>query len=246
MSTTPAAQGANSAGSQSDAPASEAIRDLWTGGLEHEQSFWRKWFETKGWLWPHEYARRVDPVLEFQPHLRRFVHAAPGSTVRVLDVGAGPLTVLGKVWPGILLELTPVDPLAAVYDAIMRDVGVTPLVRTVHAEAERLGEKFAAGTFDLVYALNCLDHSYDPVAAIRQMVSVCKPGCWVVMEHHPDEAEHEHYQGLHQWNFRAEGDRMIIWRPGTRVDVQEALGNAARLEVTPMPGNVFVAMRVAG
>jgi len=78
---------------------------------------------------------------------------------------------------------------------------VRPLVRTVKAEGERLTRHFAPNTFDLVYARNCIDHSYDPEKAIAEMIAVTRPGCFVLLEHHPNEAQAVQYVGLHQWNF---------------------------------------------
>jgi len=130
------------------------VSSIWSDGLNIETDFWYRWFQTKGLQWPQEYARRVDPALEFQQHLRRFITVPEGGTVRVLDVGAGPLTLLGKVWPGRTVELVPVDPLAEHYDRIMAEVGVTPLARTRLGHGERLLDLFPPSSFDLAYAAN--------------------------------------------------------------------------------------------
>ena len=61
----------------------------------------------------------MNPGTELRERIRALIAAPEGVTVRVLDVGAGPLTALGKVWPGRTLELTAVDPLADEYNAIL-------------------------------------------------------------------------------------------------------------------------------
>lgn len=217
--------------STSAKPASaDQVREIWAESLPVETDFWKRWFETKGLQWPQEYARRVDPALEFQQHLRRFLNTPEGGTARILDVGSGPLTLLGKVWPGRTVELVPVDPLAEHYDKVMAEVGVTPLVRARLGHGERLLDLFPPSSFDLAYAANCLDHSYNPIVCLRQMLAVVKPGCWVVTEHLPNEGQAENYHGLHQWNFTVENGRFIIWRPGTKLDVQEQLGDFAKVE----------------
>ena len=168
--------------------ANPEIREIWTKALSDESAFWQAWFETKGGQWPDDYAKRVDPELPLQPELRELLEAPEGSTVRVLDVGAGPLTMLGKVWPGRIVDLVAVDPLARQYDEIMEKVGVTPLVRTQAADGEKLSDVFPAASFDLVHARNCLDHSYDPVLCLKQMFALVKPGGHVVTTHFNNEA----------------------------------------------------------
>lgn len=212
------------------------VQEIWTNALSDESAFWQTWFETKGGQWPDDYAERVDPSLPFQAELRQLIDAPEGSTVRVLDVGAGPLTMLGKVWPGRKLELMAVDPLANQYDAIMARVGVTPLIRTRAGDGEKLQDIFPAESFDLVHARNCLDHSYDPILCLKQMFALVKPGGQVVTDHFNNEAETENYNGLHQWNFSVEkssfwrsADRLVVWRPGTKFDVQEHLGGTAKV-----------------
>lgn len=221
----------------------EPIRDAWSSGLDAELEFWREWFRTGGLQWPDEYRLRLDPRREFQPHLRWHTIFPKSGPIRVLDVGAGPLTLLGKWWPGRELEITAVDPLADRYDEFLRQFNVTPLVRTIKGDAERLLDLFAPATFDLAYAGNCLDHSYDPIAALRNMVAVVKPGCFVVTDHLINEGAAENYHGLHQWNFCVDRARFTIWRPGTRTDVQEALGDYALVEARQMPRSVLATVR---
>lgn len=228
-----------------DRPGAEpgAPRSVWAEHLGDEVDFWRKWIQTKGARWDEDYKRRQDPGMALQPHIRELISAPAGATVKILDVGAGPLTVVGKVWDGRTLEIAAVDPLADEYGRAMNDNGVVPLVRTRKGEAERLTELFAPGTFDLVYALNCLDHSYNPLEAVRQMVLVAKEGCCAHLEHYSDEAERQKYQGLHRWNFRVEDGKFVIWQPGLRIDVEKELGALAEITASPSPGWVKVTLR---
>jgi hypothetical protein len=69
-------------------------QETWNAALPEETVFWKKWFETKGLDWKDSYSWRIDPNYEFYPHLRAYVNVPEGGTARVLDVGAGPLTVL--------------------------------------------------------------------------------------------------------------------------------------------------------
>src|SRR5205823_466706 len=115
--------------------------------------------------------------------------APRGGMVSLADVGAGPLTWLGKSWPGRTVKIAAVDPLAEHYNRLLGEFGITPPIRTERAEAERLLTALPADHFDLVHARNTLVHSYDPLTAIGQMVAVVKPGGYVVLQHRANEGQ---------------------------------------------------------
>ena len=135
----------------------------------------------------------------------------PQDEIHILDVGAGPLTYLGRKFHGKQINITAVDPLADEYDKILAKYQVQPLIRTEKLAGEELTTRFQPNTFDLVFARNSIDHSYDPERVILQMIEVVKPGRYVLLEHLPNEASKHHYIGLHQWNFSvsADGDFLI-------------------------------------
>jgi ubiquinone/menaquinone biosynthesis C-methylase UbiE len=137
---------------------------------------------------------------------------------------------LGKIYRGEPLEITAVDPLADVYDAILRDAKIRPLIPTTWCHGELLEERFALNTFDLVYAQNALDHSYDPFRIIVSMIRLTKPGQFVMLEHRQDEAERARYTGLHQWNFALREGNFIIWNPSYVVNVTDILRNFVTID----------------
>src|SRR5207344_2449216 len=95
--------------------------------------------------------------------------------------------------------------------------GVTPIVRTIPCPAESVADVLGEARFDVVYSQNALDHTEDPMAGLEQMVRAVKPGAWVVLKHAVDEAETQSYGSLHDWNFRIEDGRFVIWNRETRV-----------------------------
>ena len=166
--------------------------------------------KSEGGKWPDNFRRRIDPKTKLQNNIKELVSAPEGSEVEVLDVGAGPLTNLGCCWDGVNLHITAVDPLADEYDKLLKKHKIEPPVRTIRCDAEKLSSKFAVNSFDLVYAKNCIDHSYDPVTAIEQMLSVVRTGGCIYLQHNLNEAENEGYVGLHQWNFFERGGCFCI------------------------------------
>lgn len=183
----------------------------WRTGLADESQFWAEALANGGEKWDRsEFDTRTNPQLELQSELRALINAPDGATVRILDVGSGPLTRLGKIWEGRSVEITAVDPLAEDYKKILQELEIPVSVVPSFAEAERLREVFQADTFDLAYASNCLDHSYSPLTAIKEMLAVVKPGRWVYLWHFIDAGIQERYQGLHQWNFgERDGDMTV-------------------------------------
>ena len=186
----------------------------WNKGLAEEVTFWRAYLASGGEPWPDDFRRRMSPSSKLEEHVARYIAAPTGSAVRILDVGAGPLTSLGKTHPDFDVTISATDALSDVYAQLIDETGVEPPVRTQQCEAEHLTGMFGRGEFDVVHMRNALDHTYDPVQAIRQMAVVTKPQGAVVLQHYRNEAEREKYHGLHQWNLSVNAaGRFIISRP---------------------------------
>jgi SAM-dependent methyltransferase len=207
----------------------KAKKKKWEKGKQKEIDFWSEWIKTKGFEWPQDYINRLDSNLPFQDYLIKYL--PEGHEVSILDVGAGPLTALGKKLQGYKISLTAVDPLANEYDEIQKKFGVTPLIRTQYCEAERLSEMFSPNSFDLVCIFNALDHCYDPVEGIKQMLHVLKKGRFIFMSHFTNEAEKESYKGFHQWNFCRENDYFVIWNRKNRIPVNDIFKEQAYIQI---------------
>ena len=137
-------------------------------------------------------------------------HPPPGSTVRILDVGSGPLTYLGKRWPEREVQIVAVDPLAEEYKALLAKHSIQPLVTPLAVHGENLLDAFQPNSFDLAYARNSLDHSYDPIKVICNMLCLVKPLHYVCLWHVVNEGIRQSYNGLHQWNFNIRRGDFII------------------------------------
>ncbi len=179
----------------------------WQAGIKSELRFWDDYFHAPEWQ--ADLHNRLDPELPLQA---KFLPLLPAyDEVRILDVGAGPLTSIGKKCPGKQLLISAIDPLAMGYTRLLDKYHLQPLIPTEKGEAENLTGAFAANSFDLVIAQNSLDHSYNPVAAIQEMLAVTRPGGYLYLEHFFNVAESLQYSGMHQWNFSlsAQGDFLI-------------------------------------
>jgi SAM-dependent methyltransferase len=214
--------------------------------LRMEVAFWRRWLATEGLNWPEDYAMRFDPDAPVQEHLARVIDRLPGSVVQILDVGAGPVTVLGKTHPTKQLSITATDVLAREYNGLLADFDVKPLVRTQFAESEMLRHRLGDRQFDIVHAQNTLDHSANPFAALEEMLGLTKPEGFVVLLHEENEGKNELYHALHKWDFACEGGRFLISGPGPngpRRDIAELMAGRAELECSIHHDEVLVVMR---
>ncbi len=204
-------------------------RTLWNQGIGSEIRFWEEWIGKLAQ--DRSITDRLDESRPLQPTLCSLLaqaRPAPSAPpLEVLDLGSGPLTSLGRIWPGHPVRITAADPLAAHDNAALDRGHIVPLSRPVEAQAEKLETVFQESSFDLVTAINSLDHSYDPLRAIRQAVRVVKPGHFVLLANERNEGENEAYAGLHQWNFAVENGAFVLWSKAGRHNVTEALKGVA-------------------
>jgi SAM-dependent methyltransferase len=202
----------------------------WQSGRKSETAFWDRYLKTRGLRWQDEFERRMSPELELDAELAGLLSAtlAAGEPPKIVDVGAGPLSVVGKRMGGVAVQLTALDPLAAEYDVLLKKHGLQPPIRTQPGKAEELSDLLPKASFDLAHARNCLDHGLDPFLAVMQMLSVVKPGGYVYLKHRPNEGINENWHGLHQWNFSISTDgKFMISSRTTEMNVNQALAGVA-------------------
>lgn len=206
----------------------------WEQGKEFELHFWDHWLSTGGDRWPDEFRERVSPDTALQDYLSACLDPE-AQAIRILDVGAGPLTIVGKRLPDRPLEVIAVDALAEEYDEMLSRHGINPAVRTEKLHSEDLLKRFDPGTFDLVHIRNSLDHCYDPLSVLWQSLALLKPGCCLVLNHEANEGEQAGYAGFHRWNLTVEREDLILWNLKTRVSVKDEFGALASLETKASP-----------
>jgi len=219
----------------------ESPKQTWISELHSEVTFWRSYLENEGGQeFRRGYRRKLDPTARLDRHISFFLDGGL-NPVQILDVGAGPLTSVGKRWRRPI-HITAIDPLADIYNQVLDELGVVPLVRTQRAEAEKLSTLFPANTFDITHARNSLDHSHDPIVAIREMIKVTKDTGNVILSHSINEAVKQNYHGLHQWNFNPYWNDLHIWNKRQTVSLRSQLESDQKLMVLPhfpRPGWVF-------
>lgn len=173
-----------------------------TQGFAHEIEFW-KWFVKSdrflhNWVFPEQNpeirANHPDVAKCFDDFAA--ARNQEWDIIDVLDVGSGALPWIKGLLPN--MRLTACDPLAEEYAKIF-DYALHGQEAPVKAFAESL--PFADNSFDIVHCSNALDHTQNPYKAILEMERVCRPDGMILIQGFENEAVHENWQGLHQWNI---------------------------------------------
>lgn len=206
-----------------------------------ELDYWDGWLARHGGAEAREYRFRVDPRAPLQQAYKDWAKTPWGGRLEVLDVGAGALTSLGKVWLGRDVRLHPIDPLADRYAPLLEAHGVQPPVRTSYGRAEDILQRYGTDRFDLGHARNSIDHSQDPIDAIEQLVAVVRRGGLVVLMHATNEADKQGFGGFHQWNLDARGGHFVIRGfDGHTTDMTERLDPIAHVETALDPSGEWM------
>ena len=183
-----------------------------------EVGFWANFLRTKGSNWKDQFRTRLSNSTPFLfEDLLRATASRGQQSFRSLDVGAGPMSCCGlRLAPPLRHELVSADPMAREYVKSLDKYGVVSPAPLLNApiQAEALSGYFGEGAFDLTFTRNAVDHTLNPLLAIREMIRVTKPGGLVVLEISEFEGEKQRYDGLHQWNFvRTSESGLLLWRP---------------------------------
>jgi SAM-dependent methyltransferase len=195
--------------------------------LEDEASYWRGRVREIARAKGTQFDYMLDPARQIQEPFRTLLSRNLPDENRplgVLDVGCGPLSVLGKRLDDRAVSVLGVDPLADVYAEIVAENDLVRPFEAIAGGGEALADLVAPRSFDMVFSRNALDHSRDPGLVIRQMLRACRPGGYVVFEVYRNEAVTAAYTGLHQWNFDCFNDRVVLWNPGQIVLLDSIVG----------------------
>lgn len=103
----------------------------------------------------------------------------PGASGSVLEVGCGTgattrALVRRADFAGSALGVDQSEDFIAAAKRFVADEGISERVRFVVGDAHRLD--FADGSFDVVFAHTLISHVTDPIAVLKEMVRVLKPG----------------------------------------------------------------------
>jgi SAM-dependent methyltransferase len=215
----------------------------WKNGLSYEVAFWDRWLANKGGRYKDDYENRLNASLPVDFWMAKLIDELNVSDPSILDVGAGPISCLGKIHSGKPLSITACDPLAPFYATILAKHSVRSPILTEFACAEDIAFTYERESFDIVHCQNALDHSFDPLRGIWQMLAVCKTGGFILLRHAHNEAENEGYAGFHQWNMTTDNGEFVIWNRSERIVVDDVIGDAGQVRIELEDGYCIVSIR---
>ena len=210
------------------------LHQLYLNGLEGEVAFWKNWFHSQGSQWPDDYLARttvgVSPSEILIQTLQEIVSKKNLDSVEICDIGSGPISVAANVFSKSNFQggrLTLFDPLANFYAKFLSEAGLN-LPTPIFGLGETLQCK---NTFDIIYARNSIDHSFDAPLAVLNLIDQVRVGGYCVFEHYENEALLENYDGIHHWNFEEIENDSWIWSPSTRINVSDLLSSYCDFEI---------------
>jgi len=185
-------------------------------GKTLEVRFWRTWAPKRGWHWQQQFQQRLDPNAEVTGHHRTILEAIHSPELRILDVGAGPISGIHPRFQGQPLHIRACDPLGDDYRRILDENSITPRVVKETVPGENLSQHFRDERFDWINCDNALDHSESPHRVIDEMIAIAAPSATISLYHEIDEGLNEGYRGFHKWNIRpvaGRSDAFTIFNP---------------------------------
>ena len=219
---------------------SDSFMNKWLLGIPYEVAFWEATYSNKQSLKSlFQFSHLGSQITLDGFDVRTFLLQQPKPfDAVILDVGAGM-----TFFPGNLLEdaqnqsqLKPInihylDPLAQYYNQIAEKHHVE-VPKVEFAMMEYLSAFYPMHDVSLIIINNALDHSAQPVKGIIEAINCLHTGGVLYLNHHPNEAEYEHYRGFHQYNIMIENSQLIIWNQTQKHNINELLQSFADVKTT--------------
>ena len=213
----------------------------WFRGRDSEASFW------KGKLRPNPSdSDDIDRFNSWMAGNVKWFHDSPcmfldesmftSGFVRVLNSGSGPFAPVGltcqfgnsSIYNASVVSA---DGLARYYFQLYAEtLDHPPPAYPLPCPVEKLTDCFPTEYFHVSHMLNALDHVFDPLLGIKQLLRVTKFGGVVMLRHAENEGANGGFRfGLHQWAFTVKDGRFIIWNNKQTIDVQESIRGLGRV-----------------
>jgi len=206
----------------------------WLNGIPYEIAFWswiynNKKSRNKLFSWTQNNCGINNEIF----NLNEFLSTKKNSTV--LDVGCGMSFRTKYLLENHEVDLHYVDPLADYFNKIAAGSKVSvPSIQ--FGMLEYLSAFYQTETISLIFILNALDHSQNPIKGLFECFETLEVGGIIYLQHHNNEAETESYRGFHQYNITIIDNELIIWNKENLFNVNELFADFAEI-VTDFTGD---------
>lgn len=202
--------------------------DLPLDRWEYQLNYWESWFENEGGVYSISYLTRIHPERRqeafpafVEPFLADLANEFPGRTLRILDVGSGPISPL--IWGHEVgrFHLTCIDALGDEY----RELFTRYQIAQPLPIAPVFGEDMACeGEYHVVFSKNALDHCLEPATVFGNMVRATEVGGYVIIWSYVNEGSAMQWSGGHQHNLDLVNDHLLLTnKQGERRNLTESL-----------------------
>ena len=201
--------------------------NTWISNISSEIDFWDNLLKSRGGSIGAEeiFALRISDSSPFMLN-----DEIEDTKVKFLDVGSGPFSNCGTISTKAEIEFSAVDPLAIIYQYLKQKYNIKSPIEPKSGIVENLSDYFEYNSYDIVHMSNALDHCFDPLEGIKQMLAICKVGGKVILRHNENEGEKAHYNGLHQWNIELRDGKFLIWNMDRQFNIGEEIKEYAVIE----------------
>lgn len=201
--------------------------DRWKSATQEELVFWRNTIENPDSKHYHNFKKRCEPNKPLNDFVEKYCSTRTNNII--LDVGSGPISIVGTTHKLIDFEVIAIDPLANEYHKILLDNKVYQATTPISLAGEDISQMFQNNYFDIAYARNSIDHSLNPVKIVSNMINVVKPDGFIVMTHIHKQAP-PCCNGLHNWSFTKKLDDFIIKTLECEINVSELFADRITTE----------------
>ncbi len=132
------------------------------------------------------------------------------EALKTLEIGSGPNSNLSYWVDNDLLEVTAIDPLAEVYDKIMKKLNYKYPITPIKLDGEDLLEHFKKESFHIIFAQNSLDHVKDPVKCFNNAYHLLKKGGFLFVCSNIKEGTRKSWTGMHKFDIYVENNELIL------------------------------------
>ena len=179
----------------------------WIDSLDTEIKYWDYVMRTKGGVYFTSFDNMTQPNRKFV--YEKYFASIPNG--KFIDIGSGPFSTVGFVTNNTVVDVKFVDPLGNIYNFLKQRYGFENGIKIETGFVECLDKRFRPNTFDMVHMNNALDHCFDPIHGIYELIYITKLGGSIKLRHAENEAQCNNYSGLHQWNIEEKAGKIYIW-----------------------------------
>jgi SAM-dependent methyltransferase len=184
-----------------------------------ELLFWEKQAVGLG-CFSNNFFKKIDRIKQkeiFPDYLMTYIESLVrengGVPISVLDVGAGPVSLLSWAHHQGLIKLTTSDILSHDYLSLLRAYKYEHAIEGIQVKSspgEQLINHFNENErFHLVFCNNALDHMDSPAIALQQMVEVAMPKGIIVISGRSREGTNEKWDGIHMHDLYIENGKLM-------------------------------------